>query len=128
MSEKESESLVSAKLVYIETGKVILSCRCTLRWPSNNLTQIINIHKKHYQDIQTKAMVLIEGWFCLQGNYLAISENIFGCYNWKSTIDIYRLNPRDAANHLIIHRTASHRRNSPHPNTMLILRNSELMS
>lgn len=30
------------------------------------------MHRKHYQDIQTKAMVLIQGWFCLQGDYGAI--------------------------------------------------------
>lgn len=42
-------------------------------------------------------MVFIQGWFCLQGDYLAISKNIFDCFKWKSAIDIYRVKSRDAA-------------------------------
>lgn len=119
---KKSEYWLSAKLVYIWAGKVTILCRCKIKWlSSNNLTQIINIHKKHSLDVQTKAVVLNQEWreiwqFLKTFLLLQIVIN-----------DFQRVKSRKAANPLTISEVASHTEEVLSSKYwMIILKTSEL--
>lgn len=85
------------------------------------------MHKKHHLDIQTKAMLSSKGNLA----YKVIFGNFwkhFWLLKLEECTDIWRVKARNAAKHCTYIGQCPTTKNYQDPNTMLILRNSGLMS